>query len=211
MNYKSHLWVTLISLAAGIACVLLNKIAPETIVIILGATFIAAGALNIAVLFGGKNKEPEKRPSFSAFITSLAAAILGIWLIIAPENNVALITRIISIIVILGSGYQLFSMLVYFRNVRFHPAFYILPSAILAVGIWMLVSPLTFASFLVLLIGIILIVYGIAMGLELLAIMAFERKLKKAATRAASDSVDDVSDYAVADVDQEAYDAEIKN
>lgn len=181
MYYKNHIWIMLVSLAAGIACVMLNKIAPETIVIILGTMFIAAGVINLAVIFGSKNKtdEVEKRPSFSNFVTSLAAAALGTWLIIAPEDNVALITRIISIIVILGSGYLLFSMLVYFRNVRFRFGFYILPAIILAVGIWMLISPLTFASFLVLIAGIILIIYGVAIAMELLVIRAFERKIKK--------------------------------
>ncbi len=209
MDYKNHLWTTLISLAAGIACVLLNKIAPETIVIILGATFVATGVLNIAMLFGNKNKKNEtetpKRPSFSGFVSSLAAAILGVWLIIAPEDNVALITRIISIIVILGSGYLLFSMLVYFSNVRFHSVFYILPSALLAVGIWMLVSPMTFASFLVLVIGIILIVYSIAMAMELLVVMAFERKIKKNA------KINDIPDYAITEIDNESTDSSIKN
>ena len=201
MYYKNHIWIMLVSLAAGIACVMLNKIAPETIVIIIGTMFVAAGVINIAVILSTKtkNEEPKQRPSFSNFVTSLAATILGTWLIIAPEDNIALITRIISIIVILGSGYLLFSMLVYFRNVRFRLGFYILPAAILAIGIWMMISPMTFASFLVLTAGIILITYSIAVGLELLVLKAFERRMKKSVPQ--NDSPEEItsetSDFSV--------------
>ena len=177
MEYKEHIWVAIISFLAGILCILLNKIAPATIVIIIGVAFVASGVMNALLQF--KKAKNNYKPSVMTLVTSLAAAILGSWLIIAPEDNISFITRLVAILIILSSAYHVINMLVNYKTITFPTWFYIFPILIFAVGLWMLIAPLSFASFIFLAAGIVMILFGIATGLEVAVIATYTKKMPK--------------------------------
>lgn len=176
MEYKGNIWIGIVSLLVGVALVLMHKVVPETLVVILGTLFVVTGGLNVAmVVRRSKYPDKAKRASFSGTITSLAAAILGIWMICAPKENVTLIITLFGIFAMLAAGYQLFGMLVTYRVVRFPLGFYALPVAVLLCGLFMIVSPQAFVSGLVIFMGVTLIVYAIALFLQSFAISSYER------------------------------------
>lgn len=182
MEYKSNLWTGIISLAVGVGLVLLHSMVATTLVVILGALFIFTGGMTLLLLVQrSKNPDVKKKVSFSSTVTALAATILGIWMILAPDDNVKLIITLFGIFVILGAGYQIFSMLFTYRMVKFPLTFYALPVIVLGTGLFMVFRPQAFVSLMVVLMGVVLIVFAVAQFMQIYAMSSYERALKNAA------------------------------
>lgn len=178
MEYKGNIWVAILTLLVGVALIFMRSVVTTTVVVILGTLFVASGGLNTIMQFTRHDEKGKRKITFSSLITSLAAVILGIWMICDPSGNMNLVITLLGIMAILGGGYHIFSMLITYRPVKFPAWFYIMPALILGCGVFMVCSPQTFAESLVLIAGIVLIVYSIATMIEIFALMSYERDVK---------------------------------
>lgn len=194
MDYKGNIWMAVITLTLGIALIFMRSVVASTIVVILGTMFVASGGLNILFQLTRRNDKGKLNITFSSFITSLAAVILGIWMICDPNGNIKLVITLLGIMTAIGGGYHIFSMLFTYKQVKFPLWFYVLPALILGCGVFMICSPLTFVSSLVLIAGIILIVYSIATMIEIAAIMSFQKGARNYSDTAYVEEDDDRSE-----------------
>ncbi len=189
MEYKSNIWVAIMTLLVGVALIFLRGVAAATVVIILGAMFIATGALTAMMQYNRRDDKGKRKLSFTDIITALAAVILGIWMVTDPSGNINVIVTLIGIIAAIAGGFQIFSMLITWHGVSFPKWFYITPALILGCGVFMICSPSTFTSALVLITGIALVVYAISSMMQVFTLMSFEKQMRDvgAASYAADD------------------------
>lgn len=189
MEYKGNIWSALITLILGIVLVFLHKLTIDVLVVILGFALIAAGAIDIVATINGTKvvmvngeQVKKKRYAFLSILTSAAAIILGLWWVIDPQTNTAIIITLFGLIAIVMSLYHLFSMKITFKDVTFPVALYVVPILVLLCGIVMVVMPRTFESFVVIFVGILLIVSGLSMICQAIVLHSFNKKVAKGAT-----------------------------
>lgn len=181
MEYKGNIWVAIVTLLVGVALIFLRGIAAETVVIILGAMFIATGAITAIMQYNRRDANGKRKLSFTDIITALAAVVLGIWMVTDPAGNINFIVTMLGIIGVMAGGYQLFSMLITWNGVSFPKWFYITPALILGCGVFMICSPSTFTSALVLITGIALVIYGLSSMMQVFTLMSYAKQMRNGA------------------------------
>lgn len=206
MDYKRNLWTSILVLLAGIVLVFFHGTVPETIVRILGAMFVIAAILNLCMQLGRtKPTETNKKgSSMIGMLTAIASGALGIWMLIDPGSLVNLLVYLFAALIILGGVYQICTLTLSYKPIRFPFGFYILPVLMVACGIVMIIlGPTAIANALTLIIGISLIVYAISMFIEIGGVSAFRRSMKKVEQDAAKAEKEAATDVGPIDVKAE--------
>lgn len=181
MNNRENIWIAIVTLLVGVILLCLPSVTLKVIVMILGIILMVAGVIYMLLAFNTKNPDGTKRnPEFLAIITSLVAIGVGIWWVIDPGTQKEIIVRLFGVMAVLSGAYRIYDMKVTFGAVPFPAAFYILPVLITAFGLVMIFMPNTFADSLVMIIGIILIVYAVAMLCQSLRVTSYKPENKKA-------------------------------
>lgn len=175
MDNKENIWSAIVTVLLGVVLVCLHSVTTKLLVMVMGGILIATGIVNFLAASTGKNADGSKRsPGALAIITSIAAVVLGLWWVIDPATNVMIIVRLIGALAILSGIYRIYDMKVTFKHVKFPVVFYILPVLVLGCGVFMEIWPQWFADILVMLVGIVLIVYGVAMLCQGVRIRTFK-------------------------------------
>ena len=100
MESQRTIWTAIIVLIVGIALIFLRSTAIDIVVMVLGAMFVAASALNLFFLFrtptvtvsGGKVRRVSV--SFGSLVAAVAAGALGIWMLFDPSSMSSLIVYV---------------------------------------------------------------------------------------------------------------------
>lgn len=190
MNNRDNIWIAIVTLLVGVILLCLPSVTLKVIVMILGIILMVAGVIYMLMAFNSKNPDGTKRnPEFLAIITSLVAFGVGLWWVIDPGTQKEIIVRLFGVMAALSGAYRIYDMKVTFGAVRFPAAFYILPMLVLVFGIVMIFMPNTFADSLVMIVGIILIVYAVAMLCQSLRVSTFKplKQKEEATTRKVED------------------------
>lgn len=153
----------MITVLLGVVLVCLHSVTTHILIMVMGCILIATGVINFLVSATGKTPSGEKRsPGTLSIISSIACVVLGLWWVIEPGTNAMIIVRLIGALAILSGIYRIYNMKVTFGDVKFPAVLYVLPVLIIGCGVVMEIWPEAFANILVMLVGIVLIVYGVA-------------------------------------------------
>ena len=176
MKSKSLTYTGIITLIVGVVLLFMQKTAIDIVVMVVGVAFLIAAALNLYIGFrrpsdvqvevNGKRKSKGSL-SFGALLTAVAAAALGLWMLLEPTGFSSLLVYVFAGLMILAGLYHICMLAYGFDGARFPFPFYILPILLVATGVVVLViGPVKMMNFIVLITGISLIVYSVCNFLE---------------------------------------------
>lgn len=174
MNSKSLTYTGIIILIVGIVLLFLQSTAIDVVIMVLGVAFLIAAAVNlyfvftsrVSVVINGK-KESKGSISFGSLLTAIAAAALGLWMLLKPSGFSSLLVYVFAALMILAGCVHIVSLMSGFGGVKFPFVFYILPILLVLTGIVVLIlGPVTMMNAIVLVTGICLIVYSVCNFLE---------------------------------------------
>lgn len=174
MNSKSLTYTGIITLIVGVVLLFMQSTAIDVVVMVLGVAFLLAAAINLYFVFTSRvsveingKKESKGSISFGSLLTAVAAAALGLWMLLEPSSFSALLVYVFAALMILAGGFHIVSLLSGFGGERFPFGFFILPILLVLTGIVVLIlGPVTMMNIIVLVTGICLIVYSVCNFLE---------------------------------------------
>lgn len=201
MKVKSALFLSLLILVVGVVLILLHNFDVFTALIIgLGIVFIVPGIINIFNLSATEKviSEDKKTKSQSRFqticglISGVGSVIMGISMIGWSSMFVKFIPIIFGTILTLGGCFHLCAMAMAMRPIRVPLWLYILPIALIAMGISIIFvdKSILLDSHIVLMSGIGLIIFSINSFIEIW----FSRKIKTPIIGAAELEVIDIKE-----------------
>lgn len=197
MDSKRLLWTSLLVLAAGIFLISYKQPSLEFCVLCLGGLFIAAAVLNVAMQFARAGRTDSKgrkqKASVIGMFTAIAAGALGLWMVLAPSGFTTAMVYILGAMMILGGSFQLLTLGIGFKPIKFPFAFYILPLLVTICGIVICcIPPEQTMDAIVTIIAIAMIVFAVGGLIEVAGVASFRRSLKQAAAEAqkASDTAE---------------------
>jgi hypothetical protein len=184
-------------LATGVAGIILlltfESIKSTGVVICGGALFILAGLINMILYSGNGTKavteegetEPETRRSAVAttfsWITSAAAVVLGLSMLIFQDTFITLVPFIFGILIAIGALHQVFVLAYGCRPARLSPWFYLMPAALVAVAVYIFnLQPEQNDREIMLSGGIALVAFALVTLVESIIITRQLRRLRKA-------------------------------
>jgi hypothetical protein len=187
----------LTALATGVAGLILlltfESIKSTGVVICGGALFILAGLINMILYSSTSTKVidadgvSETRRSAVAttfsWITSAAAVVLGLSMLIFQSTFITLVPFIFGILIAIGALHQLFVLAYGCRPAKISPWFYLVPAALVAAAVYIfLQQPEENDREIMLSGGIALVVFALATLSESIIITRQLRRLRKAAS-----------------------------
>ena len=172
MKGKSLFAIALFTIVAGVALIFMRgSITSYGIVITGGVLFILAGLFNMAVFLGAGEKEKKERGIFSAsfnWISSAAAAILGLSMIIFQGTFAALIPFMFGVLIAFGALYQFYLLGYGCRPATLPGWLFIMPTLLAAAAIYLFVqrNEVVEDRLVMLITGICLLVFGVTTLIE---------------------------------------------
>lgn len=141
MKGRNLFIIGLLVLAAGIALIVAHQSIHSVGVIVTGGVlFIFAGILNMAV-FLGERRNPERRPgavtTLFSWISSVAAVILGLCMLIFQSTFSSLVPFMFGVFVGFSALYQFFLLGYGSRPARLPGWLYIVPTALAACAVYL--------------------------------------------------------------------------
>jgi hypothetical protein len=192
----------LTALATGVAGIILlltfESIKSTGVVICGGALFILAGLINMILYTSNNQKavteegEVETRRSAVAttfsWITSAAAVVLGLSMLIFQETFITLVPFIFGILIAIGALHQVFVLAYGCRPAKLSPWFYLMAAALVAVAVYVFnLQPEENDREIMLSGGIALVAFALVTLVESIIISRQLRKLRKAEETSASE------------------------
>lgn len=178
------------ALCAIIIGALLIKFPDNTvkgITVAIGVLFLLSGIISCVTYFWTKRHTSEykiydaegrlvagEQPAFP--IVGLGSAILGAFLALSPTTFVSMLMYIIGAILILGAINQFTNLINGRRYGRISLWYWLMPSAILLIGLYAIVKPMEQLSMAMLLLGWCMLLYGVT---ELINALKFYQNKKK--------------------------------
>ena len=183
MESQRTIWTAIIVLIVGIALIFLRSTAIDIVVMVLGAMFVAASALNLFFLFrtptvtvsGGKVRRVSV--SFGSLVAAVAAGALGIWMLFDPSSMSSLIVYAFPGLMILAGLYHVVQLAFGFRPVRFPLLFYVFPVCLIICGVVVMVlGAVKTMDYIVLVTGISMIVFSVISFLEVAGAASYRKE-----------------------------------
>lgn len=169
MKGRNLIFTALLVLTAGIILILLrNSIHSEGVVTAGGILFIVAGLLDLLVFESGRRRQ-ERRPLTTAFnwITSAAAVILGLSMLIFRSTFAGLIPFMFGILIAFTALYQVYLLAYASRPVMLPGWLYIAPLLLAAASVYLFMQKALVDDVLIMVIsGAALTLFGVAMLVE---------------------------------------------
>ena len=178
------------ALCAIIIGALLIKFPDNTvkgITVAIGVLFLLSGIISCVTYFWTKRHTSEykiydaegrlvagEQPAFP--IVGLGSAILGAFLALSPTTFVSMLMYIIGAILILGAINQFTNLINGRRYGHISLWYWLMPSAILLIGLYAIVKPMEQLSMAMLLLGWCMLLYGVT---ELINALKFYQNKKK--------------------------------
>ncbi len=175
MRSKSLTWTGVIVLIVGIALIFLRSTAIDIIVMVLGAMFLMAAAINLYFIFSSTrisitdNGKAVTRSGVSvgSLLTAIAAAALGLWMLLDPASLSSLVVYVFAGLLIIAGLYHICLLAFGFKPVKFPFIFYVLPILLAVSGIVILIIGANATKdYIVLITGIAMIAYSVCCFLE---------------------------------------------
>ncbi|MBO5444672.1 MAG: DUF308 domain-containing protein [Muribaculaceae bacterium] len=176
MNGKSLTYTGVVTLIVGVVLLFMQSTAIDIVVMVLGIAFLIAAAVNLFFVFSSSSKvsvevngkkESHASLSIGSLLSAVAAAALGLWMVIRPSGFSSLLVYVFAALMILAGIYHIFMLLYGFGKIGFPFVFYILPILLVVTGVVVLVlGPVKMMNFIVLVTGISLIAYSVCNFLE---------------------------------------------
>lgn len=174
MKSKNLIYTGIVTLIVGIALVFLKSAAIDVVVMLVGIAFLLAAIINLYFVFSGPSrievevngkKKNGTTISVGSLVSAIAAAALGLWMILEPSSFSSLLVYVFSALIILAGLLHIFRLSA--GAVKFPFGFYILPLILVVGGIVLLIlGATTVKNSIVLITGIALIVYSVSNFLE---------------------------------------------
>lgn len=216
MKGRNLFLIALLVLIAGIVLVCLKHIVNANGVVITGGIlFILAGLFNLAVFMNSKGEgKAEKGPFSAAFswISSAAAVILGLCMLIFQGTFATLVAFMFGVLIAFGALFQFYLLGFGSRPARLPGWFYIVPTALAAVAIYLFIQrdEAVPDDVVILLTGISLIVFGGATLAESVIIGQYNRRMVKEAKSAKKEGPAKIEEQTVSTADEVQNPAEDK-
>ncbi len=173
MKGKNLILIGVLVLAVGLLLTIFrHSLANGGIVRLAGIIFVGAGALNLTVFLASRDKDGRSRMGAlgTAFgwISSAAAVVLGLSMLIFKDAFVALIGFMFGVLLLFAALFQIFLLLFGSRPTRISNWFFIVPAVIIGAAIYIFLrKPDTAGETTDLLVtGISLMVFGTATVIE---------------------------------------------
>ena len=195
MKGRNLFLIGLLVLVIGVVLILLHKsVTTGGIVITGGVLFVLAGLLNMAVFLGAKPEIKAHRGMFSSvfsWVSSVAAAILGLAMLIFEPTFAGLVPFMFGVLIAFGALYQFFLLGYGSRPARLPGWLFVIPTVLTGAAIYLFVAPVpSLAGDIVLLVtGISLAVFGAATMTEVSLVGRHNRVQLKAAKESISESM----------------------
>lgn len=190
MKGRNLFVIGLLVLAAGIALVITHtSVRSVGVVVTGGILFIMAGLLNMAV-FLGERRNPDRRPgavaSLFSWISSVAAVILGLCMLLFQSTFSSLVPFMFGVFVGFASLYQFFLLIYGSRPAKLPGWLYIVPTALAGCAVYLFMQHPGDASDPVIMLstGIALGVFGLTAVVEGVLIGRHNRRARAAASAA---------------------------
>ena len=165
MKGRSLIFTALLVLAAGIVLIITHASIRSTGVVTTGGIlFILAGVLNMLVFEGERKRGREGRGVFAAtfsWLTSAAAVILGVCMLIFQDTFIPLVPVMFGILVAFSALYQFYILAIGARPVLLPGWLYIIPIALVGGAVYIFLQrPDIHDPKIMLATGISLVVFG---------------------------------------------------
>ena len=189
---KGHklIFTALLALAAGIALMLTYKtVSSEGVVITGGVMFVLAGFINVIAFLSSRDEKGKSHlGSFGlafGWITSGAAVVLGLSMLIFVRTFVGLVPFIFGVLVVFGALFQFFVLSVGIRPVTLPAWLYAFPLVLTGLSVYVFMQQSqTDDQTIMLATGIAFTVFGAAMFIEGAMLGAANRRRRHEAVTA---------------------------
>lgn len=191
MKGRNLAFTSALVLAVGIVLILTRyTVKSDGIVLFGGSLFILAAFLNVIVMDGAKTRSEGKRESARGmmsntftWISSAAAMILGICMLVFKETFIALVPVIFGILVAFTAFYQLYVLAIGIRPYVLPALLYLVPVALAGAAVYMFtLTPVESDHIIMLTTGIALAVFGAAGVTEGVWVGILRKRADKAAS-----------------------------
>ncbi len=190
MKGKNLIITSLLILVVGILLLCTSKsIKAQDVVIVCSILFILAGIFNVVALGNSKRKNRESHGAFSTtfnWITSAAAVILGLCMLIFQDTFIGLVSMMFGILIAFTAFYQLYVLTIGIRPAVLPAWLYISPAVLVALAIFLFMQhPVEADLKIMLTTGIALSFFGLTGIIEGTMLGNIAKKDKAAETKAA--------------------------
>ena len=151
-------------------------VAVRTLVMVIGAFLIAAGAISFIASYGDRKAEGQ---SPLLILNGLVSIVFGLILIILPDFFVGIIMFLFGAILLLFGVMQIVNIINVKREIKVPLSVYIVPILVCLCGIVIFFNPFNSLKAIFIFFGVVLIVYGIS---EIVSTFSFRRAIKKIST-----------------------------
>jgi hypothetical protein len=207
MNSKLGIFTNLLCLLVGVTfiCMQSRENVLQAIVVILGALFIVAGAVNMVILYrsvaaASSAGVPYNRAGrIAGSIACVAALALGILMVVSPGAVINMIVYTFAVLLLLGGLYRIYMLAFGYRPLHFPRWFYIGPTLLVITGITLLaIGGTRIQNYIVLITGIAMVVFAVSSFLEYTGLRAYEQGVSQVAP--STDNVDTPTDVDATEV-----------
>lgn len=187
---QSSLFRAVSSIAIGVLLIKYPDNTLEWIVIAIGVLFLLSGVVSCLSYFNARRHAGELKvydsegrliagdtPMFP--IVGVGSIILGLILTLMPTQFVTALMYVIGAILILGALGQFFTLISVRSFARLSALFWVLPSVIFLIGLYVLIKPLGPADIALTVLGWLSLVYGVSETINALKIYSCRRKLEQ--------------------------------
>lgn len=191
MRGRNLFFIGIVIAVIGLLLILFRHVlADGGIVIAAGILFVLAGALNMFVFLGSRDKEGRSRigafGTVFGWIASAAAVVLGLAMLIFNNVFVAIIGFMFAVLLLFAALFQLFVLLFAARPVKLSGWYYLVPTVLVGCAIYIIMRRPDVAGETVdlVLTGSCFILFGLATIIEGLTLGNVRRKALKSANEA---------------------------
>lgn len=189
---KGHklIFTALLALAAGIALIVTHRtVSSGGVVIAGGVMFVLAGFINVIAFLSSRDENGKSHlGSFGlafGWLTSGAAVVLGLSMLIFQSTFVGLVPFIFGVLVVFGALFQFFVLSVGIRPVTLPAWLYVFPLVLVGLSVYVFMQQSqTDDRMIMLATGIAFTVFGIAMFIEGAMVGAANRRQRREAVAA---------------------------
>lgn len=191
MKGRNLLLTALVMVAAGVLILLTYKsITTSGVVTVTAIVFIVASLMNVAV-FAGSGKKSGSNAMGHAFgwISSAAAFVLGVTMLIFKPKFMELITFIFGVVILFGALFQIFLLVFGSRPTRLPNWLFITPILLVAAAVYVFFqTPALNDNSIMLVTGVCLLLFGVTTFVESMMIGRVNHKQLKSVKEPSIDS-----------------------
>lgn len=189
---KGHklIFTALLALAAGVALIVTHRtVSSGGVVVAGGVMFVLAGFINVIAFLSSRDENGKSHlGSFGlafGWLTSGAAVVLGLSMLIFQSTFVGLVPFIFGVLVVFGALFQFFVLSVGIRPVTLPAWLYVFPLVLVGLSVYVFMQQSqTDDRMIMLATGIAFTVFGVAMFIEGAMVGAANRRLRREAVAA---------------------------